>query len=158
MTPLPNSPQQIERRKREDLKKKKARQVRRSEAQRIRQTPKRSCMSIELKKLAYLGDPMQAISLCRKWGAIPHAFGELCLWRPSVDLMEADSNDEKYLILWCHPDSPLAALHKAKEENTVQQCQFSQCPDRGDHLTTVCPTLCALQSTKSHGSNRNNGS
>jgi hypothetical protein len=39
MTPLPNSPQQIKRRKREDLKRNKARQVRRSEAQRIRQTP-----------------------------------------------------------------------------------------------------------------------
>jgi hypothetical protein len=39
MTPLPNSPQQIERRKREDLKQNEARQVRRTEAQRIRQTP-----------------------------------------------------------------------------------------------------------------------
>jgi hypothetical protein len=39
MTPLPNSPQQIKRQKREDLKRNKARQVRQSEAQRIRQAP-----------------------------------------------------------------------------------------------------------------------
>jgi hypothetical protein len=89
MTPLPNSPQQIERRKREDLKQNKARQVRRSKAQRIRQTPERPCMRMEFEKLAYLGEPMQAIIQCRKCPAIPHASGESCLWRPSVDLMEA---------------------------------------------------------------------
>jgi hypothetical protein len=153
MTPLPDSPQQIKRRKREDLNRNKARQVRGSEAQRIRQTPERSRMSMEFVKLAYLGDPMQAISRCRKCGAIPHASGESCLWRPSVDLMEADSNNEKDSKLWCNPDSPFAALHKAKEENTVHQCQFNQCPDRGDHLTTVCPTLharCVRCSLRGH--------
>jgi hypothetical protein len=85
LTPLTKSPQQIERRKREDLKQNEARQVRRLEAQRKRPTPERSCMSMEFEKLAYLGDPMQAISRCRKCGAIPHASGESCLWRPSVD-------------------------------------------------------------------------
>jgi hypothetical protein len=98
-------------------------------------------MSMEFEKLAYRGDPMQEISPCRKCGAIKHASGESCIWRPSADSMEADSNDEKDSKLLCDPDSPLAALHKAKEENTVHQCQFSQCPDRGDPLTTVCPTL-----------------
>jgi hypothetical protein len=110
-------------------------------------------MSMEFEKLAYHGDPMQAISCCRKCGVIPHASVESCLWRPSVDLMEANSNDEKDLKLWCDPDSPFAALHKAKEENTVHQCQFSQCPDRGDHLTTVCPTLhsrCVRCSLRGH--------
>jgi hypothetical protein len=62
MTPLPHSPQQIEKRKREDLKRNKARQVRISEAQRIRQAPERSRMSMEFEKLTYLGDPMQEIS------------------------------------------------------------------------------------------------
>jgi hypothetical protein len=120
MTPLPNSPQQIERHKREDLKQNKVRQVRQLEAQRIRQTPEHPRMSMEFKKLAYLGDPMQVISRCRKCGAIPHASGESCLWRPSVDLMEADEDDdEKESTLWCDPDSPFAALHKAKEANTV---------------------------------------
>jgi hypothetical protein len=135
------------------LKRNEARQVRRSEAQRIRQTPERPRMSLELKKLAYHGDPMQAMSRCRKCGAIPHASGESCLWRPSVDLMEADSKDENNSKLRCDPDSPFAALHKAKEENTVHQCQFSQCPDRGDHLTTVCPTLhtrCVRCSLRGH--------
>jgi hypothetical protein len=84
---------------------------------------------------------MQEISRCRKCGAIPHASGESCLWRPSADSMKADSDDEKDSNLWCDPDLQFAALHKAKEENTVHQCQFSQCPDRDDHLTTVCPTL-----------------
>jgi hypothetical protein len=110
-------------------------------------------MSMEFEKLAYLGDPMQAMSCCRKCDAIPHASGESCLGRPSVDLMEADSNDEKESKLWCDLDSPFAALHKAKEENTVCQCQFSQCPDRGDHLTTVCPTLhacCVRCSLRGH--------
>jgi hypothetical protein len=98
---------------------------------------------------------MQAISRCRKCSAIPHASGESCLWRPLVDLMEADadSDDEKESTLWCDPDSPFAALHKAKEANTVHQCQFSQCPDRGDHLTTVCLTLharCLLCSLRGH--------
>jgi hypothetical protein len=109
---------------------------------------------MEFEKLAYLGDPMQAISRCRKCGAIPHATGESCLWRPSVDLMEADEdNDKKESTLWCNPDSPFAALHKAKEANTVHQCQFSQCPDRGKHLTAVCPTLharCVCFSLRGH--------
>jgi hypothetical protein len=95
ITPLPPLPQQIEKQKRGDLKRNKARQVRQSEAQRIRQAPERSRMSMELEKLAYLGDPMQAINCCRKCGAIPHTSGESCLWRPSADLMEADSDDEK---------------------------------------------------------------
>jgi hypothetical protein len=56
--------------------------------------------------------------------------------------MEADDDDdEKESTLWFDPDSPFPALHKAKEANTVHQCQFSQCPDRGEHLTAVCPTL-----------------
>jgi hypothetical protein len=103
MTPLSNSPQQIERRKREDLKRNEARQVRRLEAQRIKQTPEGPLMSMEFEKLAYLGDRMQAMSSCRKCGAIPHASGESCLWRPSVDLMEAHSDDEKDSTLWCDP-------------------------------------------------------
>jgi hypothetical protein len=110
-------------------------------------------MSMEFEKLANLGYPMQAMSRCQKCVAIPHASGESCLWRTSVDLMEADSNDEKELKLWFYPDSPFAALHKAKEENTVHQCQFSQCPDRGDQLTTVCPTLqarCVRCSLRGH--------
>jgi hypothetical protein len=101
MTPLPNSPQQIERRKREDIKRDKARQVRRSEAQRIRQTPVRPRMSMEFEKLAYLGDPMQAISRCKKCGAIPHATRESCFWRPSVDSMKTEEdNNEKEATLW----------------------------------------------------------
>jgi hypothetical protein len=154
MTLLPNSPQQIERGKREDLKGNEARQVRRSEAQRIRQTPLRPRMSMEFEKLAYLGDPMQAISCCRKCGAILHATRESCLWKPSVDLMEAEEDDnEKEATLWCDPDSPFAALHKAMKANTVHQCQFSQCPDRGEHLTAVCPTLharCVRCSLRGH--------
>jgi hypothetical protein len=115
MTPLPNSPQQIERCKREDLKQNKARQVRRSEAQRIRQTPERPCMSMEFEKLAYLGDPMQAISRCRKCVAILHASGESCLWRPSVDLMEADEDDgEKESTLWVRPRFTIHSLTQSK--------------------------------------------
>jgi hypothetical protein len=154
ITPLPNSPQQIERRKKEDLKQNEERQVRQSEAQRIRQTPVRPRMSMEFEKIAYLGDPMQAISSCKKCGAILHATGESCLWRPSVDSMETEEdNDEKEATLWCNPDSPFSALHKTKEANTVHQCQFSQCPDRREHLTAVCPTLhahCVRCSLRGH--------
>jgi hypothetical protein len=120
MTLLPNSPQQIERRRREDLKRNKAQQVRRSEAQRIRQRPVRPCMSMEFKKLAFLGDPMQRISRCKRCGAIPHVAGELCLWKPATDLVEVEEDDDnKEATLWCHPDSLFAALHKAKEASTV---------------------------------------
>jgi hypothetical protein len=95
---------------------------------------------------------MQGISRRRRCGAIPHAAGESCLLKPAVDSIEAEEDDnEKEATLWCDPDSPFAALHKAKEATTVHQCLFSQCPDRGEHLTVVCPTLharcvrCSLQ-------------
>jgi hypothetical protein len=154
VTPLPNLPQQIKRRKREDLKRNKARQVRRSEAQRIRQTPVRPRMSMEFEKLAFLGDPMQGISRCKRCGAIPHVAGETCLWKPAVDSVEVEEDDEeKEATLWCDPDSPFAALHKTKEATTVHQCLFSQCPDKGEHMTAVSPTLharCVRCSLRGH--------
>jgi hypothetical protein len=143
VTRLSNSPQQNERRKREDLKQNKARQVRRSEAQRIRQTPVRRCISMEFEKLAFLGDPMQGISRCKRCGAIPHVAEESSLWKPAVDSVEVEEDDDKKeATLWCDPHSPFAALHKAKEATTVHQCLFSQCPDRGEHYTAR--TLCAV--------------
>jgi hypothetical protein len=154
MTPLPNSPQQIERRRREDLKRNEARQGRRSEAQRIGQMPVRPRMSMEFAKLPFFGDLMQRISRCKRCGAILHVAGESCLWKPAVDSVEVEEDDDdKEATLWCHPDSPFAALHKAKEATTVHQCLFSQCPDRGEHLTVVCPTLqarCVRCSLRGH--------
>jgi hypothetical protein len=68
--------------------------------------------------------------------------------------MEADEeDDEKEATLCCNPDSLFTALHKTKEANTVHQCQFSQCPDRGELLTAVCPTLhagCVRCSLRGH--------
>jgi hypothetical protein len=97
---------------------------------------------------------MQAISRCRRCGAIPQTAGESCLWKPVVDSKEAEEDDdEKEATLWCEPDSPFAGLHKAKEATTVHQCLFSQCPDRGEHLTAVCPTLhahCVRCSLRGH--------
>jgi hypothetical protein len=95
MMPLPNSPQQIERRRREDLKRNEAQQVRRSEAQRIRKTPVRPLMSKKFDKLAFLEDPMQRISRCQRCGAIPHVAGEMCLWKPATDTTEVEEDNNK---------------------------------------------------------------
>jgi hypothetical protein len=84
-------------------------------------------MSMEFEKLAYLGDPMQAMSRGQKCGAIPHASGESCLWRPSVsvDLMEADSNDEKELKLWCDPDHGYATKEGCLTERKSRNLKYA---------------------------------
>jgi hypothetical protein len=84
LKPMPASPSQILKRKREDLKRNKARSVRCSEAQRIRGAPVKPQMSKEFCKLAYLEDPIKRISRCRRCGAIPHLSGELCLWKTTA--------------------------------------------------------------------------
>jgi hypothetical protein len=67
--------------------------------------------------------------------------------------MEADEDDdEKKSTLWCDPDSPFAALHKANEANTVHQCNLANA-QTGEHLTTVCPTIhtrCVRCSLRGH--------